>query len=164
MKALLSQGDVHAQVQINRAPVITLWVAAVAQRQGFSREAALTFGKYISGMLAQSKGRAIGIYEDSGKSEEEKAEARQKEEAAGIEHVDVFGMKVKAVKVSRGRLIFAIATANSSNPSCSPLGIRSSRRIKCVGVFCMGFASQSSQGEQRIIELAHPAGKGLFSN
>ena len=44
-------------VKINRAPVLTLWVAVVAERQGFSREAGLSFGKAISGMLAQSKGR-----------------------------------------------------------------------------------------------------------
>ena len=44
-------------VKINRAPVLTLWVAVVAERQGFSKEAGMTFGKAISGMLAQSKGR-----------------------------------------------------------------------------------------------------------
>ena len=44
-------------MKINRAPVLTLWVAVVAERQGFSKEAGLTFGKAISGMLAQSKGR-----------------------------------------------------------------------------------------------------------
>ena len=44
-------------VEINRAPVLTLWVAVVAERQGFSEEAGLTFGKAISGMLAHSKGR-----------------------------------------------------------------------------------------------------------
>ena len=44
-------------VSINRAPVLTLWVAVVAERQGFSKEAGMTFGKAISGMLAQSKGR-----------------------------------------------------------------------------------------------------------
>ena len=44
-------------VKINRAPVLTLWVAVVAESQGFSKEAGLTFGKAISGMLAQSKGR-----------------------------------------------------------------------------------------------------------
>ena len=87
------------QVQVNRAPVITLWAAVVAQRQGHSRDAALTFGKYISGMLAQSKGRSIGIYEDDSKSEEEKSEAKRNEEQAGVQRVDVFGMFVKAVKV-----------------------------------------------------------------
>lgn len=49
--------DKDEPVQINRAPVLTLWVAVVAERQGFSKEAGLTFGKAISGMLAQSKGR-----------------------------------------------------------------------------------------------------------
>ena len=32
-------------------------VTKVAEREGFSRDAGLTFGKSISGMLAQSKGR-----------------------------------------------------------------------------------------------------------
>ena len=54
-KASISDKD--QPVQINRAPVLTLWVAVVAERQGFSKEAGLTFGKAISGMLAQSKGR-----------------------------------------------------------------------------------------------------------
>jgi len=49
--------DQEQYVKINRAPVLTLWVAVVAERQGFSKEAGLTFGKAISGMLAQSKGR-----------------------------------------------------------------------------------------------------------
>lgn len=44
-------------VNINRAPVLTLWVAVVAERQGFSKEAGVTFGRAISSMLAQSKGR-----------------------------------------------------------------------------------------------------------
>lgn len=52
-----STSDKDQPVQINRAPVLTLWVAVVAERQGFSKEAGLTFGKAISAMLAQSKGR-----------------------------------------------------------------------------------------------------------
>ena len=56
-KAGASTSDKDQPVQINRAPVLTLWVAVVAERQGFSKEAGLTFGKAISGMLAQSKGR-----------------------------------------------------------------------------------------------------------
>ena len=56
-------------VNINRAPVLTLWVAVVSERQGFSREAGLTFGKAISGMLAQSKGR----YKHSALLEEQSA-------------------------------------------------------------------------------------------
>ena len=60
-KADASTSDQDQPVQINRAPVLTLWVAVVAEQQGFSREAGLTFGKAISGMLAQSKGRCDSL-------------------------------------------------------------------------------------------------------
>ena len=53
-----SHPEAEQYVKINRAPVLTLWVAVVAERQGFSKEAGMTFGKAISGMLAQSKGRS----------------------------------------------------------------------------------------------------------
>lgn len=58
-----------APFSINRAPVLTLWAAVVAQRQGFSWDEALTFGKEVSGILAQSKGRSLGIYEAKERSE-----------------------------------------------------------------------------------------------
>ena len=48
--------------QINRAPVLTLWAAVVAQRTGYERPTALTFGKAVAGLNAQSKGRNLGIY------------------------------------------------------------------------------------------------------
>jgi hypothetical protein len=89
-------------VRINRAPVLTAWVAAVAERQGYSHDAGLTFGKAISGMLAHSKGRSIGIYGDKDKSEDEKEEQRHKEEAAGFSKHDVFGMHIKAKDVGNG--------------------------------------------------------------
>ena len=50
------------QVMINRAPVLTLWGAVVAERMGYGRDAALTFGKCLAGLNAQSKGRMLGIY------------------------------------------------------------------------------------------------------
>ena len=49
-------------VEINRAPVLTLWGVVVAERLGFDPDAALTLGKCLAGLNAQSKGRAIGIY------------------------------------------------------------------------------------------------------
>ena len=54
-------------IWVNRAPVLTLWVAVVAQRQGFSRDSGLSFGKSISGLLAQSKGRRIGVFDEKEK-------------------------------------------------------------------------------------------------
>lgn len=43
------------QITINRAPVLTLWAAVVAERAGYDPEAALTLGKCVAGLNAQSK-------------------------------------------------------------------------------------------------------------
>jgi len=51
-----------SKVTINRAPVLTLWGAVVAERLGYDRDAALTFGKCLSGLNAQAKGRRLGIF------------------------------------------------------------------------------------------------------
>lgn len=53
-----------------------------------------TFGKAIAGILAHSKGRSIGIYEDKEKDEEAEKEKAEKEEKQGVKKVDVFNMKV----------------------------------------------------------------------
>jgi hypothetical protein len=49
-------------VIINRAPVLTLWAAVVAERLGFDANAALTLGKAVAGLNAQAKGRSLGIF------------------------------------------------------------------------------------------------------
>jgi len=49
-------------ILINRAPVLTLWASVVAERLGYERDAALTLGKCVAGLNAQSKGRMLGIY------------------------------------------------------------------------------------------------------
>jgi hypothetical protein len=52
-----------ARITINRAPVLTLWAAVVAERLGQDREAALTLGRAVAGLNAQAKGRRLGIFE-----------------------------------------------------------------------------------------------------
>jgi len=49
-------------VEINRAPVLTLWGSVVAERLGYDRDEALTLGKAVAGLNAQSKGRMLGIF------------------------------------------------------------------------------------------------------
>lgn len=49
-------------VTINRAPVLTLWAGVVAERLGYDRDAALTLGKAVAGLNAQTKGRMLGIF------------------------------------------------------------------------------------------------------
>jgi hypothetical protein len=50
-------------IQVNRAPVLTLWAAVVAERLGHDRKTALTLGKAVAGLNAQSKGRRLHIFE-----------------------------------------------------------------------------------------------------
>jgi len=53
---------VSVTVSVNRAPVLTLWTAVVAERLGFDRPAALSLGKAMAGLTAQTKARRLGIY------------------------------------------------------------------------------------------------------
>lgn len=49
-------------VTINRAPVLTLWAAIVAETLGYEHDTALTLGRCVAGLNAQSKGRMLGIF------------------------------------------------------------------------------------------------------
>ena len=50
-------------IRINRAPVLTLWAAVVAERLGFDRDTALTLGQAVAGLSAYAKGVSLGIIE-----------------------------------------------------------------------------------------------------
>jgi hypothetical protein len=52
-------------ILINRAPILTLWVMVVAERQGFNHREALSYAKYVTSLLARSKGISLGIFEQS---------------------------------------------------------------------------------------------------
>ncbi len=49
-------------IEINRAPVLTLWIAVVANHVGYDWNTSLTIGKVFAGLNAQAKGRLLGIY------------------------------------------------------------------------------------------------------
>ena len=88
------------KIKINRAPVLTLWAAVVAERLGYDEETALTLGKAVAGLNAQSKGRRLGIYEE--KSEDEKKEDKKKEKAVKPEFIELLGRGIPAVKTPKG--------------------------------------------------------------
>jgi hypothetical protein len=90
----------NQKVKINRAPVLTLWAAVVAEQMGYERETALTLGKAVAGLNAQSKGRRLGIYEE--KPEEEKKEERKKEKSAKLEFIELLGRGIPAVQTPKG--------------------------------------------------------------
>src|SRR5690242_13149431 len=90
----------NKKIKINRAPVLTLWATVVAERLGYGKDTALTLGKAVAGLNAQSKGRKLGIYEE--KSEEEKKEEKKKEKAPEPEFVELLGRGIPTVKTSKG--------------------------------------------------------------
>jgi hypothetical protein len=47
-------------ILVNRAPVLTLWAAVVAQRLGHPADTALTLGRAVAGSAARVKARSIG--------------------------------------------------------------------------------------------------------
>ncbi len=47
---------------LHRAPVPTLWAAAVAQRLGFAENEALTLVQTVARLKARAKGRKLGIF------------------------------------------------------------------------------------------------------
>lgn len=54
-------GGSRRTIKVNRAPVLTLWAAVVAERLGFTRDEALTLGRAVAGLNAHSKGVSLGL-------------------------------------------------------------------------------------------------------
>jgi plasmid stability protein len=89
----------NKKIKINRTPVLTLWATVVAERLGYDEETALTLGKAVAGLNAQSKGRKLGIYEE--KSGEEK-ESKKEKKSVESEFIEILGRGVPAVKTPNG--------------------------------------------------------------
>jgi hypothetical protein len=75
-----------------------LWAAIVAERQGYDRKSALTLGKALAGMNAQSKGRRLGVYHE----DPEKAEGKRTRAKAGVTRVDLMGRRIPVVRKEGG--------------------------------------------------------------
>ncbi|MEZ5830837.1 MAG: hypothetical protein R3D05_06620 [Dongiaceae bacterium] len=86
-------------VTINRAPVLTLWAAVVAERLGFDWDEALTLGRAVAGLNAYSKGVRLGLFEPTPK--EVKA-ARETARAGSAIHVALLGRAVPCVQTQEG--------------------------------------------------------------
>ena len=86
------------KILINRAPVLTLWATTVAERLGFDQDEALSLGKAVAGLTAQSKGRRLGIYKPV-PQEVKKARARKRGEEFFVE---ICGRQVPAINTTDG--------------------------------------------------------------
>src|SRR5205807_3330535 len=85
-------------ISINRAPVLTLWAAVVAERLGFDEDEALTLGKALTGLNAQAKGRRLGIF----KPHEEKPKKARGKEGGERFWIEVLGRPVPVINTDDG--------------------------------------------------------------
>ncbi len=86
-------------IKINRAPVLTLWAAVVAERLGFDWDEALTLGRAVAGLNAYSKGVRLGLYEPTPEAERER---RRKDKHGAEVQVDLLHRAVPAVQTTTG--------------------------------------------------------------
>jgi hypothetical protein len=101
--------------QYNRAPVLTLWEAIVAERLGFDRDEALSLAKAVAGLNAAAKGRRLGIFKPS---EQKPTAARKKARDEGF-LVELCGRPVPTVNTDDG------IRATRSGKAIDPGGVES---------------------------------------
>jgi hypothetical protein len=100
-------------IQINRAPVLTLWAAVVAERLGYDRATALTLGRAVAGLNAQAKGRRLHIFEEPTPSASERLGAKAPRRRERL--VPLLGRSVPVVHTGRG--LRAIAGGSPIGPA-----------------------------------------------
>ncbi len=86
------------KIQINRAPVLTFWAAVVAEELGFDYEEALSLGKALAGLNAQSKGQRLGIFKPT-PADLKKARERERGEEFWV---DLLGRAIPAMNTDDG--------------------------------------------------------------
>jgi hypothetical protein len=96
-----------AGIQINRAPVFTLWAMIVAHRLGHDAEEAATLGRALAGMNAASKAKSLGLVEERTPAERTKSAAARKSERT----VELMGRQIPIVKTPDG-----LRATNSGKP------------------------------------------------
>jgi hypothetical protein len=93
-------GTEPATIAINRAPVLTLWAAVVAERLGFDRDEAATLGRAVAGMNAAAKRQRLGNFtRASGAAADRRRKAMKPGET---ERVELLGRAVPVMRTSDG--------------------------------------------------------------
>ena len=87
-------------VTVNRAPVLTLWAAVVAERLGFDHDEALTLGRAVAGLNAYSKGRSLGLFKPT--PGEVRARREAKARKAGVFRVELLHRAVPVLHTEDG--------------------------------------------------------------
>src|SRR5689334_5958186 len=103
-----------SSVRVNRAPVLTLWAAIVAERLGYPPETALSLASAVAGTAARAKARRLGIAEAQASQEG----AAPRGAPAGRSSVRLLGREVPVTQ--EGGVLLA---AEGDGRAASPAGV-----------------------------------------
>lgn len=99
------------RVKVNRAPVLTLWAAVVAERLGFRRAEALALGRAVAGLNAYSKGKSLGLYSPKPKDVKRRRERMKRGDRVTV---DLLGRALPVTHTDEG--LRAIAKERPIDP------------------------------------------------
>jgi hypothetical protein len=107
-------------LRVNRAPVLTLWAAVVAERLGHPEEEALTLGRAVAGASARAKARRLGITDErdgDGGGDHHRAERRDPDrKATPARAVRLLGREIP-VAAAKGGAVVAVDKDKPASPS-----------------------------------------------
>jgi hypothetical protein len=92
-------GGSRRTIQVNRAPVLTLWAAVVAERLGFTHDEALTLGRAVAGLNAYSMGVSLGLIHPAPEGVREQRKKLQKGKTLTVA---LLGRAVPVVRTPEG--------------------------------------------------------------
>jgi hypothetical protein len=70
---------------VNRAPVLALWAAVVAEVLRFEHHEALTLGRAVAGLNAYCKGVSLGLFQPTPREVKEQRQKMRKEETVTVD-------------------------------------------------------------------------------
>jgi hypothetical protein len=94
----MTGGSRHT-IKVNRALVLTLWAAVVAERLGFTPDEPLTLGRAVAGLNAYSKGVSLGLIHPAPEAMREQRKTLQKGKTLTVA---LLGRAVPVVRTSDG--------------------------------------------------------------
>ncbi len=100
------------EIQVNRAPFLTLWASVVARRLGHDENEALTLGRAVAGQTAAEKGKRLGILEPRQADERERLQERRQD--VGAEAIRLMGRTIPCLQTALG--LRALAGITPTDP------------------------------------------------
>lgn len=130
------------KIEINRAPVITLWAAVVAGRLGYDEDAALTLGRAVAGMNAATKAQNLGLF-----AEAPARPHRKKPATPAPDRIELLGRSVPVIETDDGLRAAKDGKADSPDSVRKYLETRFGEHLPAVRAAMEKLAAAFPKGE-----------------